>query len=118
MGLQSTHVAGSVAHSWSLSGTESGNDVDPGNTVGVRLGTLLATSPDMSLRFALEVSRSDRDELEGLKIPGSNQTAALFEFGVATVILPRTLLDVRAGIGLTSDSPDFRFGVSLPVRLY
>jgi hypothetical protein len=75
MGLQSTHVAGSVAHSWSLSGTESGNDVDPGNTVGVRLGTLLATSPNMSLRFALEVSRSDRNELEGLKIPGSNQTA-------------------------------------------
>jgi hypothetical protein len=36
---------GSVAHSWNLSERQSGNDVDEGNTVGVRLGTLLATSP-------------------------------------------------------------------------
>jgi hypothetical protein len=109
---------GSVANSWNLSERQGGNDVDEGNAVGVRLGTLLATSPDTSLRLAFEVSRSGRDELNGQKISGSNQTAALFEFGGATIILPRTLLDVRAGIGLTSDSPDFRFGVSLPVRLY
>jgi hypothetical protein len=109
---------GSVTHNWSLSGRQAGDDFDLGNTVGLRFGTLLATSPDTSLRFALDVSRFGRDERNDIKIPGSNQTAALFEFGVATIILPRTLLDVRAGIGLTSDSPDFRFGVSLPVRLY
>jgi hypothetical protein len=39
---------GSVAHTWNLSERQSGNDVDEGNTVGVRLGTLLATSPDTS----------------------------------------------------------------------
>jgi hypothetical protein len=109
---------GSVAHSWNLSRSERGNDIDEGNILGVRLGTLLATSPDTSLRMALEVSRSGRDELNGLKISGSNQMAALLEFGIATIVLPRTLLDIRAGIGLTSDSPDFRFGVSLPVRLF
>jgi hypothetical protein len=108
---------GSVAHSWNLARSQRGNDIDEGNTIGLRLGTLLATSPDTSLRIALEVSRSGRDELNGLKISGSNQMAALLEFGIATIVLPRTLLDVRAGIGLTSDSPDFRFGVSLPVRL-
>jgi hypothetical protein len=109
---------GSVAHNWSLSRTQGGNDIDRGNTVGVRLGTLFATSPDTSLRFALDVTRSGRDEVNRMKIPGTNQTAAVLEFGVATVILPRALLDVRTGIGLTSDSPDFRFGVSLPIRLY
>ena len=109
---------GSVTHNWSLSGRQSGDDFDRGDTVGLRFGTLLATSPDTSLRFALDVSRLGRDERNDIKIPGSNRTAALFEFGVATIILPRTLLDVRAGMGLTSDSPDFRFGVSLPVRLY
>jgi hypothetical protein len=109
---------GSVAHSWNLSERKVGNDVDEGNTIGLRLGTLLATSPDTSLRIALEVSRSGRDELNGLKISGSNQMAALLEFGIATIVLPRTLLDVRAGVGLTSESPDFRFGVSWPVRLF
>jgi hypothetical protein len=109
---------GSVAHSWNLSRSQGGNDIDKGNSLGLRLGTLLATSPDTSLRIALEVSRSGRDELKGVKISGSNQMAALLDFGVATIVMPRTLLDVRAGVGLTSDSPDFRFGVSLPVRLF
>src|SRR5688572_31713302 len=71
---------GFVANSWNLSEWQGGNDVDEGNTVGVRWGTLLATSPDSSLRLAFEVSRSGRDELNGQKISGSNQTAALFEF--------------------------------------
>jgi hypothetical protein len=87
---------GSVTHNWSLSGRQAGNDVDRGDTIDVRLGTLLATSPDRSLRLALDVIRSGRDELNGIKTTGSNQTAALFEFGVATIISPRTLLDLRA----------------------
>ncbi|HEX7226458.1 MAG TPA: hypothetical protein VF353_01685 [Candidatus Binatia bacterium] len=40
---------GSVSHNWSLSGRQAGNDVDRGDTVALRLGTLLATSPDTSL---------------------------------------------------------------------
>ena len=106
---------GTVSHNWSLSGRQAGNDVDLGDTLGLRLGTILATSPDTSLRFALEMNRSARAEINSRKIPGSDSVIGLFEFGLATIVLPRTLLDFTVGMGLTSDSPDFRLGVSLPV---
>jgi hypothetical protein len=106
---------GTVSHNWSLSGNQAGNDVDLGNTVGLRLGTILATSPDTSLRFALEMNRSARTEINSRKAAGSDSVAGLFEFGLATIVLPRTLLDFTAAVGLTSDSPDFTLGVSLPV---
>lgn len=105
---------GTISHNWSLSGKQAENDVDLGNTIGLRFGTILATSPDTSLRFVLEMNRSGRAEINGRKIPGSDSVVGLFEFGLASIVLPRTLLDVTAGIGLTSDSPDFRLGVSLP----
>jgi hypothetical protein len=109
---------GTISHDWSLSDKQAGNDVDAGNTIGIKSGAILATSPDTALRFALEVNRSRRAEINREKIPGSNSVVGLFEFGVATLAFPRTLLDLRAGIGLTSESPDFRFDVSLPLRLY
>lgn len=104
---------GTISHAWSLSR----NDVDLGNTVGLRFGTILATSPDTSLRFTLDMNRSARAKIDSRKIAGSDSVVSLFEFGLATNVFPRTLLDLTAGIGLTSDSPDFRLGVSLPFFL-
>ena len=109
---------GTVSHIWSLSGRQGGNDFDAGNRLGFRLGAILATSPDSSLRFAFELSRAGKTEVNRRKINGSDVTVALLEIGASTTILRRTLLDVRAGVGLTTDSPDFRLGISLPVRLY
>jgi len=107
---------GTVAYTWNLSDKQAGNDVDPGNTVLLRLGNILATSPETSLRAVLEVNRSGKTELNKRKLPGSNPVVAIFEFGLATIVLPRTLLDIRAGIGLTSEAPDFRLDLALPFR--
>jgi hypothetical protein len=109
---------GSVFYNWSLSGRLGGNAVDLGDTVGFRIGSILATSPDTSFRFALDFGRSAKMALNHRKLAGSESTLGVFEFGLATIILPRTLLDVRAGIGLTPESPDFRLGISMPIRLY
>ena len=109
---------GTISHNWSLSGKQAGNDVDLGNTLALRVGTILAASPESSLRFAFEMNRSARTEVNHRKIPGSDTVVSLVELGLATIVLPRTLLDLTAGVGLTSDSPDFRLGVSLPFELH
>jgi hypothetical protein len=108
---------GTVAYTWNLSDKQAGNDVDPGNSVLIRLGNILATSPETSLRAVLEINRFGKTELNRRKLAGSDPVVAMFEFGLATVVLPRMLLDIRAGIGLTSDSPDFRLDLALPFRL-
>jgi hypothetical protein len=108
---------GTLSYTGNLSDSLRGNRIDPGDAVGFRFGTVFATSPDTSLRFGFEFSRAGKLESRGEKIPGSNSSLGLFELGLATIVYPRTLFDFRAAIGLTSDSPDFRLGVSLPFRL-
>jgi hypothetical protein len=107
---------GTLSYTGNLSDSLRGNSIDPGDAISFRFGTVFATSPDTSLRFAFEFSRAGKLESEGRKVPGSNTSVGLFELGLATIVYPQTLLDFRAAIGLTSDSPDFRLGISLPFR--
>ena len=91
------------------------NDVSPGDTFGVSVGTVLATSPDTSLRFALNQSFAKKAEIDGLKVPGSDEVSSTLSIGGSFVISPRILLDVQADVGLTRDAPDYAFLVSLPI---
>ena len=94
----------------------SGSRVDPGDTVGVKAGALLAASPETSLRAALDLSRSARARIDGVGIPGSDATVGVVELGLATLLTRRTLLDINLGIGITPDAPDLRLRLSLPIR--
>jgi len=93
-----------------------GADVDPGDVFGVKVGTLLAASPETSLRAGLELQRSGRTTVSGASVGGSDTTVAVLELGLATLISARTLFDLQFGVGVTPDAPDFRLRVSLPVR--
>lgn len=103
---------GTLYHAFNLPEEE----LEPGDTTGVRLGLLLAANPDTSLRTSVEFSRTRALERAGSKVPGSDVTYAVIEIGIATALSTRTLLDLRIGAGLTTDSPDFTFGMSLPIR--
>jgi hypothetical protein len=89
---------------------------DPGDEIGLLLGTILAASPETSLRFFLDQSFVGEAEFAGDELPGSDQVAASLIIGASSVIGRRLLLDVSAGIGLTDDAPDYSITVSLPIR--
>jgi Putative MetA-pathway of phenol degradation len=91
-------------------------DIDPGNFVGVKLGTMLAASPRTSVRAAFELSRSGRTEINGVAIGGSDAAVATLQLGLATLLSRRSLLDIQVGIGVTRDAPDFSLTASLPFR--
>jgi len=93
-----------------------GAEVDPGDAFGVKAGTLLAASPETSLRAGFELQWSGRTAVAGASVAGSDATVAILELGLATLISARTLLDVQFGVGVTPDAPDFRLRLSLPVR--
>jgi hypothetical protein len=107
---------GTLSYTANLSDTIGGVDTDPGDAIGIRLGTILAASADTSLRFAIDTSFVERTAVAGRRVPGSDQVVSTLEVGIGSVLSPRIFLDVFAGIGLTTDSPDFRVGVSLPIR--
>jgi hypothetical protein len=91
-------------------------EIDPGDSVGMKLGTMLAASPRTSIRGSFEVSRSGRTQISGVAIRGSDTVVATLQFGLATLLSKRSLLDIQVGIGVTPDAPDFSLTVSLPVR--
>ena len=93
-----------------------GNRYEPGAAFGLRLGTLLAASPQSSLRLGLELSRAARTRIDGAASPGSGTLAGVVELGLVSVLDRRSSLDLNVGFGVTQDAPRLRIGVALPVR--
>jgi hypothetical protein len=92
------------------------NDIEAGDEFGLSLSTLLAASPETSLRLGLQQAYSEDFEVDGHKVEGSDQLQASAIMGVSTILGRSVFLDVSAGIGLTEDAPDYFVGVSLPIR--
>jgi hypothetical protein len=106
----------SPSYTYVFTRERSGVDVNPGNAIGLKAGTLLAASPETSLRASFELSHSARTRIATQDVAGSDTTVGFLEVGLAKVLTRSTLLDVQLGIGLTSDTPDFRLRFALPIR--
>jgi len=107
---------GTVSYGYNFERERSGVDVKPGDSVGLRLGSILAASPDTSLRAAFDLTRSGRAQVGGSAVAGSDATVAMLDLGLAALLTAKTLLDLELGIGLTPDAPDFRLRISVPIR--
>jgi uncharacterized protein YdcH (DUF465 family) len=92
------------------------DDIKPGDSLGLTLGASLAASPSTSLSLALSQVFQDEIEVDGRKIDGSDENSSLLLFGASTVVGPRTLLSLSAGVGLTDAAPDYTVNLSLPMR--
>ncbi|MGI9418545.1 MAG: transporter, partial [Geminicoccaceae bacterium] len=89
---------------------------NPGDQIGVSLGTTLAAGPDTSLRLALSQSFISKAEIDGASIPGSKETSASLTAGASLVLGRGVLLDSSVTAGLTDDAPDYSARIALPVR--
>jgi hypothetical protein len=92
------------------------DDLQPGSQVGFSIGTVLAVSPETSLRFFLSQNFADELEAGGNEVPGSDRLASTFTVGLSSVLSTRVLLDLALDVGLTDDAADYALRVSLPIR--
>ncbi len=95
---------------------ESGNVV-PGDQYTPAVGMLFAVSPETSLRFAQQVSFIRGASLNGTAVPGSDQTQAVFTFGLLSILARGLTLDLSTSIGETKDAPDLSVRLAFPIRL-
>ena len=107
---------GGLSLSASRAESYGGARLRPGPALGIRAGTLLAVSPEASLRTGVELSRQGRTSLNGSRVGGTSSTSGVLELGFSTLLSKRSLLDFTLGVGITPDAPDFRLSVALPVR--
>lgn len=91
-------------------------DFSPGDVIGFRAGTILAASPDTSLRFAYDTGFVGKSSTNGIRNAGSDQVIGFFEIAASSILTERILLDFAFDIGVTRDAPDFRMILQLPIR--
>ncbi len=103
---------GSVSYGYSFEK----DGFDPGDQIGVSLGTTLAAGPDTSLRLSLSQSFVSEAEFDDTKIPGSKETSASLTAGASLVLGRGVLLDTSVTAGLTDEAPDYSARVALPIR--
>lgn len=104
---------GSVAYQQ----TREDDDIEPGDTYEIGLGTAVAISPDTSLTISLDQRYADELVFGGESIEGSDQQSATFNLGVSMILGPRTSMQTNLGIGLTEDASDYRLEFLFPIRL-
>ena len=88
--------------------------VNPGDTVDWAAGFNLAINDQVSFNASMQNQYIQPTHQAGAKIPGSSIHDSRVIFGSAIGLSPATTMLMSVGAGLTTDSPDFSFTISLP----
>ena len=96
--------------------------VRPGKSIGWGAGFTYALSYNVSTSVSFQetvTTASTITYLDTSKTSHSRettqQTAAILNFGLGVRLNPKTTVNFSAGIGLTTDSPDFSLGLNVPL---
>jgi len=107
---------GAAAYAVVLPERQRGVLVEPGDVFSVKLGGILAASPDTSVGLALNLARSERAKVAHRTVSGTDQVIGSIELGVAQILTKRLLLNVTTEIGVTEDARDLRLSIAVPIR--
>ncbi len=109
-----------------LSQTRNGKtltEVRPGAGIGFGVGFAYALSHNISTTLSFQESISARTKLTLVDSNGvasesktSMQSSAMLNMGLGVRVSPLTTVNFTVGIGLTTDSPDFTFGMNMPLH--
>ena len=98
-------------------------EVKPGQTFGFGVGFAYAMSYNITTTLSFQESISGATTLSYINAAGkavenktTSQTSAMMNLGLGVRVSPLTTVNFSVGIGLTSDSPDFTFGVNMPLN--
>ena len=97
--------------------------VRPGKTIGFGAGFTYALSYNVSTSVSFQESVTTPSHIsvvDASNVPQparatTMQVAAIMNFGLGIRLSPKTTINLTAGVGLTSDSPDFSLGLNVPL---
>lgn len=91
------------------------DSIKPGDAAGLSVAAVLAASPATSLQFGFSQIYRQKQELNGVKRAGSDQTYGVINLGASSVLSRDLTLVTQVGIGVGNDAPEYTFTVSLPI---
>lgn len=117
-GVDPAVLFGSVGYTWNIPDEKSFGEVDPGDTVNLRVGAALALSNELSLNFGWDAQFGLETRVENQDVPGTSFTTSNFLFGFSYAVSRSVAVDLNFAFGVTEDSPDVEVTLALPFRLY
>jgi hypothetical protein len=93
--------------------------LEPGPGIGFGIGFAYALSYNISTTLSFQETISARSKLtfaDGSTARTSTQASAMLNLGLGVRTSPQTTVNYSVGVGLTNDSPDFTFGINLPLH--
>lgn len=90
--------------------------IEPGRVYSVSLGTVLAASPETSLRLGFTHQFVDDVRADGEVLDGSDATLGVLSLGVSSLLGRSILLDLAFDVGLTDEAADYAVRVAMPIR--
>lgn len=92
------------------------NGSNPGDILGVTIGTVLGASPETSIRFFLNQNFIANSVIRGVVASGTSFNSSTLNIGASTVLGKGFFMDFTSGVGLTRESPDYSVGASFAYR--
>lgn len=96
--------------------------VRPGKSLGFGAGFTYALSYNVSTSVSFQETVTTDSYITYIPVGGVSttrattmQVAAILNFGLGLRLSPKTTVNLSAGVGLTTDSPDFSLGLSVPL---
>jgi len=96
--------------------------VTPGKGIGFGAGFTYALSYNISTSVSFQENVTTSSHIayvDSTNVAGSRattmQVAAILNFGIGIRLNPKTTVNLTAGVGMTTDSPDFTLGLDVPL---
>jgi len=88
------------------------HSVQPGESLGFSIGTVLAASPETSIRIALNQTFVGETEINNQKIFGSDRVIGALTLSASSVLDRRNFMNVSVEMGLTDDATDYSLNIA------
>lgn len=93
----------------------SSGDINPGDVYEYFGGINVALSELVSMNLSFDDQLVSSTQQDGNKVPNTDLNDARLILGTSVGVAPGTTLTFNASAGLTNQSPDFAFTISLPI---
>jgi hypothetical protein len=115
-------ASGTADHLHQIQGSTTLVSVKPGKGVSWGGGFTYALSYNISTSVSFQETVTNRTHITFLKADQTlderdtaMQVSGMLNFGLGVRLNPKTTVNLSAGIGLTTDSPDFSLGLNVPL---
>jgi hypothetical protein len=105
-----------LSYAWPRARDVAGAKVEPGQSLGLRLGSILAAAPEASVSAGLNLSFVRALRVDGERVPDSDTVLGTLQIAFGRIVGRGVMLNLAGDFRVTGEVPNFRLSASLPIR--